>query len=249
MKWGGWRDNKESLTAMYSNPNLTTVEIARHFGTSVQALYVITNRLGISRPKVVHIMNGRRNAHALIDYYNNNGRPFSKVRQICKRCKRTFYTWPYKLQEGKAIFCSLLCYNKARYNPNRSEAKRQRESLAYKQWRDRVFQRDNYTCQKCGIRDYIEAHHIFGFKENELLRLEVENGVTLCRKCHFDTHGLRLKDSKKVPKYRLYDNPLIECACGCGIKFKKYKHGITRRFVHGHNIRHKKPKESILQIA
>jgi len=57
--------------------------------------------------------------------------------------------------------------------------------LEYKQWRTSVFERDNWTCQTCGVRGvYLEAHHIKGWKDFVELRYVVSNGVTLCRECH-----------------------------------------------------------------
>lgn len=55
----------------------------------------------------------------------------------------------------------------------------------YKQWRSNVFQRDNWTCQTCGVRGiYLEAHHVFSWAKFPELRFCLENGVTLCRECH-----------------------------------------------------------------
>ena len=35
-----------------------------------------------------------------------------------------------------------------------------RKSSKYKQWRVKIFERDNYTCQKCKTNNcYLEAHH------------------------------------------------------------------------------------------
>lgn len=62
---------------------------------------------------------------------------------------------------------------------------RLRQSSEYKAWRDSVFHRDKYTCQKCEIRGGdIVAHHIEPFSVNKLKRFETENGQTLCLKCH-----------------------------------------------------------------
>jgi len=60
-----------------------------------------------------------------------------------------------------------------------------RASGAYVTWRKAVFGRDNYTCQKCGQRGGIlEAHHYKSFAQYPELRLELSNGITLCKSCH-----------------------------------------------------------------
>ena len=72
------------------------------------------------------------------------------------------------------------------------EAIRIRHSAEYRQWRMKVFLRDNFTCQFCNARNHIglgkgiilEAHHIKSFAKFPELRFVVENGVTLCKDCH-----------------------------------------------------------------
>jgi len=59
-------------------------------------------------------------------------------------------------------------------------------SIEYKEWRKKVFERDNYTCQKCfdKSKKYITPHHIKSFAKYPKLRYEVSNGITLCEDCH-----------------------------------------------------------------
>lgn len=66
-----------------------------------------------------------------------------------------------------------------------------RTSLEYLNWRTAVFQRDDWTCQKCFKRWWItHAHHINNFADYRDLRVDVNNGITLCWKCHKEFHHL-----------------------------------------------------------
>lgn len=85
-----------------------------------------------------------------------------------------------------------------------------RNSFEMRQWRCDVFTRDNFTCQKCGVRGgEIHAHHssfLFSLllKEYHITSMaqarecaalwDINNGLTLCYSCHRDVH----KNEKKA---------------------------------------------------
>ena len=56
-------------------------------------------------------------------------------------------------------------------------------------WRESVFARDNWTCQRCGEKGiYLHSHHIRNFSEEIELRTSINNGITFCRNCHREFH-------------------------------------------------------------
>lgn len=65
-----------------------------------------------------------------------------------------------------------------------------RETPEYMQWLRNVFKRDAYTCQCCGAKNgkgytvHLRGHHILPFSTYEEGRLSVDNGITMCDKCH-----------------------------------------------------------------
>lgn len=71
----------------------------------------------------------------------------------------------------------------------KQQPKKIRNSIEYKEWREAVFNRDNYTCQNCGKKGgKLNAHHIKPFKDYPGLRLDTDNGITLCINCHKAVH-------------------------------------------------------------
>ena len=90
----------------------------------------------------------------------------------------------------------------------RNQALRQQARMLweYRDWRRKVYLRDNFTCQGCGASGCVlNAHHIRRFTELlvqfELTTIEqiracepmwdVSNGVTLCLTCHNAVHHPR----------------------------------------------------------
>lgn len=71
-----------------------------------------------------------------------------------------------------------------------------RISLKYKEWRRKVFERDDYTCQICRKRGgNMNADHIRPFSTCPSWRFRLSNGRTLCEECHktTDTYGYSIK--------------------------------------------------------
>ena len=64
-----------------------------------------------------------------------------------------------------------------------------------KKWRGNVFKRDDWTCQICEARSkkgqsvVLNAHHIKRIIDSPELALDVDNGITLCEKCHKTTYN------------------------------------------------------------
>lgn len=64
-----------------------------------------------------------------------------------------------------------------------------RTSNQYKKWRVDIYEKDNYTCQCCGVRgDKLNCHHILNFSDFEDKRFDENNGISLCVKCHDVTY-------------------------------------------------------------
>ena len=59
-----------------------------------------------------------------------------------------------------------------------------RQSIEYKDWRLKVYQKDHFSCVLCGSKERIEAHHIYPFSRYENKRFDILNGITLCRVHH-----------------------------------------------------------------
>ena len=142
----------------------------------------------------------------------------SSQEKTCPICGKKFKT--FNCQNKK--YCSKECRNKA-YKQRKGElspawqggktekSKLLRTSADYKAWRLAVFKRDNFTCQKCGKQSNdLEAHHIKEVCNNPELVFDVDNGLTLCHKCHKETdnYGYKARWQKLTGKeaYRLSDN-------------------------------------------
>jgi hypothetical protein len=66
-----------------------------------------------------------------------------------------------------------------------------RNSIELRLWRESVFARDNWTCQKCGDDEggNLNAHHIKNFAYYSEIRTSISNGITFCKNCHQRFHN------------------------------------------------------------
>lgn len=62
-----------------------------------------------------------------------------------------------------------------------------RNSMQYRLWRMSIFIRDGRKCIWCGSKEKIQADHIKPFALFPELRFIIDNGRTLCEKCHKTT--------------------------------------------------------------
>jgi hypothetical protein len=81
-----------------------------------------------------------------------------------------------------------------------------RKSIEYRLWREAVFTRDNWTCQKCyKVGGKLHSHHIKSFSNFTKLRFAIDNGITLCEECHTKTDNYGGKTSiRKSPLKEIF---------------------------------------------
>lgn len=69
------------------------------------------------------------------------------------------------------------------------KSSRDRNSKEYAEWRLIVFKQDKFTCQHCyKVGGELEAHHKVRWVDDVSKRYDLENGITLCKKCHKKVH-------------------------------------------------------------
>ncbi len=160
----------------------------------------------------------------------------------CPICEKEFYVNPSMIKRGRK-YCSEECAVEAKrgktlplwqrikiskklrgrkINHRTPLRKRIRMSFNWKIWRERIFERDNYTCQDCGIkgkkglgrRVKLEAHHRFETFSKLLDKYDIksvedadnckelwdiDNGITLCKDCHKKVHKKNVISMEAYP--------------------------------------------------
>jgi 5-methylcytosine-specific restriction endonuclease McrA len=116
---------------------------------------------------------------------------YNKEEYICDNCGQKFKEVPsHRSFENK--FCSQNCqseWQKTITGEDHPHYKGGHSKGFTESERKEIFDRDNYTCQKCGDKtEELNAHHITPVYEDNSKEHDIENGVTLCVECHAEKH-------------------------------------------------------------
>lgn len=158
-------------------------------------------------------MIGSKAKFCSFDCYSKLRESKTEIRK-CLKCGRRFKVYFCQINNGwgKGKFCSMKCYqqypksedfkqkiskafsgsNHPNWKGGIMRGRKERNLRIYREWRIKVFMKDNWTCQNCGIKNHLglgktirlNAHHIKSWKLYPELRYAVDNGITLCEDCH-----------------------------------------------------------------
>lgn len=113
-----------------------------------------------------------------------------KQREMTEECMNVISAHGSKPQQRKAarILLEVIAGNK---NANAMIEKiavvdDRNDSLVLR-WRRQVIRRDK-KCVNCGREENLHAHHISHWADDPINRINVDNGITLCSRCHADEH-------------------------------------------------------------
>jgi hypothetical protein len=94
------------------------------------------------------------------------------------------------------------------YNPDLTDEDRveRRAFKEYVQWQKEVYKKFHYTCQVCNqhIKQDGAAHHLYNYKDNPELRLEVDNGILMCGSCHREFHSIYTNKNNTPEQFEEY---------------------------------------------
>ena len=133
-------------------------------------------------------------------FYDSFFRAISRIKSKAARCDAYDALCQYALYGiepdiGKMKGSAAIAFDLMREDIQKEmrQSIEGRRSAEYKEWRKKVYERDDYTCKKCGAKGVrLNAHHIKPYAIYIDLRYSVSNGITLCEECH------KLEHRKKV---------------------------------------------------
>lgn len=192
-KWG-----KKEINFLRSHQNLSRKQLAKHFKTSTEAIRKVErrNNFPIRVSNYVEVERRRKISKKL-----TGRKPWNIGKTIITdpRLKKIAIATS-RIKKGKKLFIkhrrNISDAHKKIINWNykggiESENKKIRKSFEYKLWRDAVFKKNNWTCQKYGVRGgKLHPHHILNFSQYPELRFAIDNGITLSEKAHKEFHKL-----------------------------------------------------------
>lgn len=141
----------------------------------------------------------------------------------CSQCEKDTFKIGYLIKRSKHHFCSVECSGKWKsenqigennplWNPELTDEDRivRRHIPGYFDFVTGVMKKDNYTCNMCGFYSKwgngLNAHHLNSYDWDKENRTNIDNGITLCKKCHTDFHKSYGYGKNTKQQYNEYKN-------------------------------------------
>lgn len=132
------------------------------------------------------------------DYYKRGYRSFKPltvegkidfITSICVLVNHDNFTVNFALEAFKDLKLLEIEDNILILKDLNVDLERDRDCKEYREWRKKVFERDNYICSFCQSQSKkLNAHHVKPWKSYPDLRFDISNGITLCESCHKKLH-------------------------------------------------------------
>jgi 5-methylcytosine-specific restriction endonuclease McrA len=204
---------EDELLSLYIDQKISPDQIGSLFGVSGRTVRNLMDKYGIPRLGPAHLRKGKsavwnqgrkrsdeakeknRAAHAGKSPANKGK---GSVKFNCTVCGIEVFDKPYRRKHT----CSSECRDrllesltgKKSWNYKGDQAafrQRERNWSEYRKWRKSVFERDGFACLKCKAKGgRLTAHHLNSFASNPSERFDLDNGATLCWKCHWQFHRI-----------------------------------------------------------
>lgn len=134
------------------------------------------------------------NEYEVIGEYKNTD---TKIKMQHNTCGNIYDVTPNNFLKGKrcpkcAIKTGVLANNYRSYL-TKEQRERKRLSLEHSLhiWKKQILKRDDYKCVLCkNDKESLHVHHLDGYHWCKEKRYDVNNGVTLCKTCHNQFHGI-----------------------------------------------------------
>jgi hypothetical protein len=168
------------------------------------------NCLSTTHPELIKEWDYTKNN--ILTPQNVNHGSGKKVWWICSKGHEWETSLCYRSRGNGCPKCSIennSGTNHYNYNPNLTNKEREDRRLLPEiiVWRKSIYKRDNYICQICHHKGgSLNAHHLMNYDKYVELRFDIDNGITLCKKCHnsfHKTYGRKNNTKKQFEEYQL----------------------------------------------
>ena len=126
--------------------------------------------------------------------YINDATPLNYICNCGNKSKITFNSFHNGSRCNKCGVEKTMGEKSVHWNYNLTDEEREANKsrlsdVVYIRWRKNVFIKDDYVCCKCDQKGgKLNAHHILNYSNYKQLRLDINNGITLCVNCHKKFH-------------------------------------------------------------